>query len=469
MIGIVVVSHSAELGRAAVQLALQMAGDSPPPIEVAAGTDDGFGTDAAAIADAIGRVDGPDGVLVVMDLGSAVLNAEMAVEFAAPTGRVVLSAAPLVEGLVAAMPGAAAGLNLGDVSAEADRALAAKQQHLGKPDAADGGSDASDAGPADNAAPDVSADVRITGKDGLHARPAAALVQALAKFHATVTIARQGSDARPASASSVTAIAELDVRSGDVVRVGADGPDAREAVDTVVRLAESDFAAGNDTAVPDDASRATVTGPAVFLPPSTAEPQPEQIPRDDRAAERERVTDALQAVAAALTERAAAIEGEVGTILRADAAMASDPAFVRAAHQLIDSEGVSGPAAVWRAAQTIIETLQHGRLAERAADLVGVRDRAIAELSGRQWPGPPAADHRYVLIADDLTPADAAELDGGSCAAIVTLHGGQKSHTTIIARRLGIPSVSNAQLPGGLTDGDVVRVDGAAQTVTRAD
>ncbi|MFM9709873.1 PTS-dependent dihydroxyacetone kinase phosphotransferase subunit DhaM, partial [Streptomyces galilaeus] len=78
------VSHSRPLAEAAVDLALRMGGDDPPAVRVAAGGPDGdLGTDATAIAAALDEVDSGDGVLVLMDLGSALLSAEMALEFAA--------------------------------------------------------------------------------------------------------------------------------------------------------------------------------------------------------------------------------------------------------------------------------------------------------------------------------------------------------------------------------------------------
>lgn len=73
MVGIVVVSHSSDLAGAAVRLALQMVQGPAPPIEVAAGTSDHrLGTDAARVAEAITAADDGDGVVVIMDLGSAV-------------------------------------------------------------------------------------------------------------------------------------------------------------------------------------------------------------------------------------------------------------------------------------------------------------------------------------------------------------------------------------------------------------
>ncbi len=105
-----------------------------PSIAVAAGLDEStFGTDAAAVAAAIETVDSPDGVLVLLDLGSAVLSAEMALEFleADVAGRVVVSSAPLVEGLVAAVVLASAGASIDAVADEAMQGLSGKQDHLG--------------------------------------------------------------------------------------------------------------------------------------------------------------------------------------------------------------------------------------------------------------------------------------------------------------------------------------------------
>ena len=109
MVGIVVVSHSAELARGVVELARQMGGEEVR-VEEAGGMDDGsIGTDAVRVHAAIERAMSDDGVLVLMDLGSALMSAEMAVELLGSDGRVVLSEAPLVEGAVAAAAAARGG------------------------------------------------------------------------------------------------------------------------------------------------------------------------------------------------------------------------------------------------------------------------------------------------------------------------------------------------------------------------
>ena len=134
MVGIVVVSHSRRLADAAVELALQMVRGTPPPIEVAAGLDDHvLGTDAARVKEAIDRVASPDGVIVIMDLGSAVL--ERGAGPRAPRRHRRLSHRalrwPVVEGLVAAVALAAAGAPLAEVAADAAQAGHIKTKLLG--------------------------------------------------------------------------------------------------------------------------------------------------------------------------------------------------------------------------------------------------------------------------------------------------------------------------------------------------
>ncbi len=132
-VGIVVVSHSAALADAAVELARQMLPGRELAVEVAAGMPDGsLGTDAMAVSEAITAADSGDGVVVLMDLGSAVLSAQTALEFLDDDvrARVTLSAAPLVEGLVGAVVVAAGGAGREQVAAEALQGLAPKEAQL---------------------------------------------------------------------------------------------------------------------------------------------------------------------------------------------------------------------------------------------------------------------------------------------------------------------------------------------------
>ncbi|HWI70748.1 MAG TPA: dihydroxyacetone kinase phosphoryl donor subunit DhaM [Baekduia sp.] len=139
-VGIVVVSHSRALGRAAADLAREVTGDADVPVAVAAGLDETtMGTDAAAIATAIVQVDHGAGVVVLMDLGSAVLSAETALDLLDEVGadpatrsRTLLCPGPLVEGLVVAAATASTGADRHRVSADAAAALGPKRTHLGE-------------------------------------------------------------------------------------------------------------------------------------------------------------------------------------------------------------------------------------------------------------------------------------------------------------------------------------------------
>ncbi|MCK6066952.1 MULTISPECIES: dihydroxyacetone kinase phosphoryl donor subunit DhaM [Microbacterium] len=243
MIGIVVVSHSAPLAAAAVDLALQMGGDSPPPIDVAAGTADaGFGTDAAEIAAAIDRVASDDGVLVLMDLGSAILSAEMAREFVQTDARIVLSPAPFVEGLVAAVVAAAAGSPLETVATQVRGALDAKRAQLGEDSGAAGAESAAPGGsPAPSSDGQASFEAVIRNPSGLHARPAAAFVRAVGRFDARVQVADLDAGSAPAAGDSLLALMSLGVRPGTRIRVSATGPQAQEAVDELRTMVEDGF------------------------------------------------------------------------------------------------------------------------------------------------------------------------------------------------------------------------------------
>ncbi|MGK7892670.1 MAG: dihydroxyacetone kinase phosphoryl donor subunit DhaM, partial [Xenococcus sp. (in: cyanobacteria)] len=134
MVGIVIVSHSAKLAAGVKELAQQMIQNSVP-LEIAAGLDDPdnpFGTDALQIQAAIESVREPTGVVVLMDLGSAILSAEMALEFLTEEKRekVRLCEAPLVEGAIAAVVEAASGASLEQVMASARASLSGKTSQL---------------------------------------------------------------------------------------------------------------------------------------------------------------------------------------------------------------------------------------------------------------------------------------------------------------------------------------------------
>jgi phosphocarrier protein FPr len=207
------------------------------PIAVAAGLDeDTFGTDAQQIQAAIEEVDGPEGVVVLMDLGSAILSAEMALEFLDEDARsrVVLSPAPLIEGLIAAAVTAAGGAGRAEVAREAERGLRPKLEHLGE--SAQPGADA-DA----DADGDLEAEFTIVNDDGLHARPAAILVASVRRYDAEVSLRCPPGEGPSVSAGSLTDLMTMTAGMGARVELRARGPQAQAALDEVLALAERGF------------------------------------------------------------------------------------------------------------------------------------------------------------------------------------------------------------------------------------
>ena len=236
MIGIVVVSHSAQLAAGLKALADQLG--SPAKLLLAAGVDDPdhpIGTDAIAVMSAIEEADDGSGVLVLMDLGSALLSAETALELLPPDlgARVRLCPAPLVEGTLAAVVAAGAGLTLDEVAAEALGALGPKQAMLPafEPQAA-----VESLPPVDDGW--LRCEVVVENPHGLHVRPAARLVAALKPFAAELKLHKGEREANPRSLSR---LAMLDVRQGDRLTLLARGEDAGAALSCFQQLAAERF------------------------------------------------------------------------------------------------------------------------------------------------------------------------------------------------------------------------------------
>ncbi len=216
---LVVVSHSAKIADGAAELAAQMAPDVL--ILPAGGTDDGrIGTSLEKVMAALEQADG-DGVVVLTDLGSAVMTAESAAEFAADPGSVVIADAPLVEGLVAAAVAAQAGA---DAAAVKDAAEA-----VYRPPAHPAEAEHEHQQP-----PDVTGDFELVNQAGMHARPAAKIAGGLSAMDADVTV--NGADG-----ASMTELMMLAAGKGTVLHVEASGPDAAKAVSYLERLISSGF------------------------------------------------------------------------------------------------------------------------------------------------------------------------------------------------------------------------------------
>ncbi|WP_431913236.1 phosphoenolpyruvate--protein phosphotransferase [Nonomuraea jabiensis] len=205
-------------------------------------------------------------------------------------------------------------------------------------------------------------------------------------------------------------------------------------------------------------SQGRAAGPTMRMaaPPTLPPPRPVIDP----AAESSAVAAALEAVAADLARRAAGASGEAADILEALAMIADDPMLLEDA-QGRAQEGMDAAHALDAAFAQHRDTLAAlgGYLAERAADLDDLKHRAVASALGLPMPGLPSPGHPYVLVAEDLSPADTAGL-GPDVLALVTERGGPTSHTAILARGRGLPAVVACKGIMDIPDGTVVGVDG---------
>jgi phosphocarrier protein FPr len=464
VIGIVVVSHSRALADAAVGLASEMVAEGDRPvIAVAAGLDaTTFGTDAAAVAEAIGTADSPDGVLVLLDLGSAILSAELALEFVDPetAERVKLSSAPLVEGLVAAVVTASTGASLDAVITEASRGLAGKQDHLG------------DSPAVVESAPVVAesafVEIAVSNEHGLHARPAAKLVALVNGFDAAVTLTDLDTGRGPVDAGSLSMVATLNAQQGHRLRVGASGPDADAALQAISALAERAFddapaqpVAEADSAPPSAGGSGldVAIGPAVVVAASV-----DLSGYVSSADEQKRSDDARATAAAGLVHLRANTATRVGeaeaAIFDAQLSLLDDPTQLKLISRAI-TDGSSAPEA-WQDAfgelAATFEGLDDVYQRERAQDVRSVRDRVLRALvRGTEAPAVDPLDaagypEGGILVIPELDAATAAGVDARRVAGIAVRAAGTTGHGVIVARSRGIPLITGI--------GDVAVADG---------
>ena len=501
MVGIVIVSHSATLAAGVREVAAEMAG-SEVRLELAGGLEgpeSPLGTDAVRVADAISRADSGDGVLVLMDLGSAVLSAEVALDLLTPEqrGRVLLCEAPLVEGAVAAAVAARLEAPLAEVAAEARGGLQGKTAHLGAGEPA--------AAPAGATAPlehGLTLRLDIGNPLGLHARPAARFVQTAAGFDADMEVINLTSGRGPASGRSLNGLATLGIRQGHEILVSAHGPQAAAALAALAELAGRDFdekpapaavpalplfSTTPPAAAPLDAG-AALTGlpgaPGIVSATArhfrSAAPEIPPGSSGDPEAEWEALGQALERVRkqiGAVRESVAAQAGEYSAaIFDAHLLFLDDEALLKPARRAILEQGLNA-AEAWHTAAAAVaadyRSLDDDYMQARAEDLTGVARQVVAALAGEAVA--PSLVAPGIVLAADLTPADTATLDRELALGIATVAGSPTSHSAILARSLGIPAAVGLgeallTVPEGtalLLDGDagLVYVDPAEELV----
>lgn len=196
--------------------------------------------------------------------------------------------------------------------------------------------------------------------------------------------------------------------------------------------------------------------------PQTPPASAPKLDPDKREDEYRRFEEATEVVSQRLIERSKNTVGTASDVLFMTAQMVVDKSWRKEVQKQVEDDGTPAVQATMTATEKFVELFKQagGLMAERVTDLRDVRDRVIAHLQGEPEPGIPALDHPVVLFADDLAPADTAGLNPENVLAIATVLGGPTSHTSIIARQLGIACIVAARELASIEAGSRVLVDG---------
>ena len=483
MIGIVIVSHSAKLAEGVVELARNMGG-ADLPIQAAGGMsmeDATLGTDPIRILKAIEQVYSEDGVLVLMDLGSAILSSEMALEMLPEEkrSRVFLCEAPIVEGAIAAAVQARIGGSIQQVMSEARSALTPKANHLS---------------PVASLTVDRSQVINshenrlviqlpVKNTLGLHARPAARFVQTAGKFpQETILVRNLTTGNGPVNAKSINSVITLGVRQGHQIEVAASGPNPQAALDAIKVLAADNFG-DNESLTPSSSkqSKAAKSDSSCLsgIPASTGiaagtaflhRPAPPEIPTHQTENPAQEWAMLLESIAKTRLEieadhqsAAQRTNGDTAAIFEAHRMFLEDEALLTPTREKIFAEKQNA-ALAWQSAVDHVSAgfrnLEDPYLQARGKDVEDVGRQVLLHVLGIK-PAELAMKTPGILIAADLTPAETSRLEAGTVLGICTAFGGPTSHTAILARELGIPAVVGlGEAILSLHDGQLLILDG---------
>ncbi|KGX92880.1 phosphoenolpyruvate-protein phosphotransferase [Pontibacillus halophilus JSM 076056 = DSM 19796] len=155
---------------------------------------------------------------------------------------------------------------------------------------------------------------------------------------------------------------------------------------------------------------------------------------------------------------------EKAEIFSAHLLVLQDPELIQPIEDKINNESVNAEAALDETANmfiTMFKSMDNEYMRERAADIQDVTKRVMAHLLNVTFPDPALIDEQVVIIAEDLTPSDTAQLNKEFVQGFTTDIGGRTSHSAIMARSLEIPAVvGTKEVTSTIQKGDLVIVDG---------
>lgn len=299
---------------------------------------------------------------------------------------------------------------------------------------------------------------------GLHARPASSWVDAAKAIGRPIRV-RKGEDV--ADMKNMASLLQLGAKEGDTLIFSTDGADGRDVLQTIVRTVKKLSAKEKESAAKAKAAMPTGKG---FMPPSGVQPlkgvaaspglvigvlypMSQQVHDviDEPVALREGAVELQQALSRTRLKMKALVDditrrigAQDAAIFKAQATLLDDENLVALACRFI----VEGHGVAWSWQNAVDETagklasLDNAVLAARAGDLRDVGQRVLSEIDARYAKRTfEDLPKNAIIAASDLSPSDTANLDPAKVKGLVTALGGPSSHTAILARTLGIPSV----------------------------
>jgi dihydroxyacetone kinase phosphotransfer subunit len=475
MLGLLLVSHSRALAEAAVDLIRRTVSDTLP-IAAAGGVGERhseIGTDAIDIQRGIESVAQPDGVLVLMDMGSAILSAEMAKDLLGDSISVQLCSGPLVEGGIAAAVQIQVGSPVVDVVAAAQRSLLPKQDQLGE--------SVQIAEPVAPVVAEDSFESVLENVYGLHLRPVAALIKSLGADAKAVQIENLTGKRGPVVAASLVEIARLQGKKGDTIRFLLSGPNTartrkeiesflerlrREDAHPVQAVAGKEESAGLE---PIAVSAGLALGRVFFEDqvgvkiPDTQPHTPEEVDVECR-----RLTEAIVAVQQSVAQRVAKFQSSLNSadlaILEAQELILSDQILLAKAQERIRARPANAAAAWYQTLAEIAEDqakADDAYLRQRAIDFREAASAVVQQLIGQTGRFADLSDD-CVLVCAELTPTLIDQIQSTRITGVIELGGGSLSHGAILARSLGLPVIGNAaQSESALRSAQLIAINGS--------
>ncbi|OQW50475.1 MAG: PTS mannose transporter subunit IIC [Proteobacteria bacterium SG_bin7] len=299
--------------------------------------------------------------------------------------------------------------------------------------------------------------IKIINPNGLHARPVAVMSAAAKNFLSDINLVRDG---KSANAKSVVAVMSLDVRFNDEVYFEATGDDANFAIQKLSKILREGL--GESAHEEEKSTKVATTSRednqnliyGVTASPGIAVGQVFQIRHQDISvieeardvhAERRKLDEALDQAKVQLGAlQSSMTDTSKAAIFAAHEEILSDPDILLSVDFIIGEKKTAAYA--WKTAINSfaknLASLKNELLAARANDVRDVGTRVLKLLVGELAKTKIVLPYNAILIAEDLTPSDVAEIDVSRVKGFCTVAGGSTSHVAILARSFGIPALA---------------------------